>query len=277
MSEAPAVRDVRVAAVQMNCGNDLEQNFRRLDALLADAGSRGAQLALLPENSVFMGLHDEDKLALAEVQGGGPIQDFLADAAGRHGLWVVAGSIPLRSGHAGKCFGASIVWDAAGRERACYRKIHLFDVDLPGRDERYRESATMDSGDEIVVIDSPAGRLGLSICYDLRFPEMYRRLAQAGATVLTVPAAFTAATGRAHWRSLLRARAIENLAYVVAAGQHGSHPNGRVTHGHSMIVDPWGEVLAELPEGDGVVDALVDIDRPRRLREEFPVLAHRRF
>ena len=277
MSEGQPVRAVRVAALQMNCGNDLQQNLRRLDALLADAGSRSVKLALLPENSVFMGLHDEDKLALAEEQGGGPIQEFLADAARRHELWLVAGSIPLRSDRAGKCFGASLVWDAAGRERACYRKIHLFDVDLPDRDERYRESETMDSGADIVVVDSPVGPLGLSICYDLRFPEMYRRLSEAGATVLTVPAAFTATTGRAHWRSLLRARAIENLAYVVAAGQHGAHPNGRVTHGHSMIIDPWGEVLAELAEGDGVVDALVDVDRPGRLREEFPVLSHRRF
>ena len=272
----PGEQEVRVAALQMNCGDDLDANLKRIEELASQAAARGVQLALLPENSVFMGRRDDEKLAIAEMPGAGPVQSFLADCARRHGMWLIAGSIPLYADRADKCFGASIAWDAEGKRRACYRKIHLFDVDLPDRDERYRESATMAGGDSLVTVDSPAGRLGLSICYDLRFPEMYRRLADAGATVFSVPAAFTAATGEAHWRTLLRARAIENLAYVIAAGQHGTHPNGRITYGHSMIVDPWGEVLAEQPQGDGVVDAVIDIERPTRLRRDFPVLEHRR-
>lgn len=267
---------VRVAALQMNCGADLDANFRRADELLAEAGRRQVRLALLPENSLFMGVSDADKIALAEAPGSGPIQEFLADAAQRYALWLIAGSVPLRSPQPGKCFGVSLVFNDQGVLQASYRKMHLFDVDLPARDERYRESETMDAGSEAVTVATPAGRLGLSICYDLRFPELYRKLVDEGATVFSVPAAFTAATGQAHWRSLLRARAIENLAYVIAAGQYGMHPNGRRTHGHSMIVDPWGEVLALQAEGDGVVDALIDPHRPGALRREFPVLDSRR-
>jgi nitrilase len=191
-------------------------------------------------------------------------------------MWIVAGSLPLKTPETELCYGASYVFDADGSAVACYRKIHLFDVDLPDRDESYRESASMDPGDQPVTIDSPAGCLGLSICYDLRFPELYRRLAYEGAEWFSVPAAFTFATGTAHWHTLLRARAIENLAYVVAAGQHGTHPNGRMTFGHSLIVDPWGRVVAEQESGDGVVVAEMELSLTRKLREEFPVLRHRR-
>lgn len=267
---------VRVAAIQMNCGDDLERNFGRIDELLAEASARGVKFALLPENSVFIGERDDDKIAHAEAPGKGPIHEFLAGAAERHGVWVVAGSVPLRSPVAGKCFGASVAFDDQGQVRANYRKIHLFDVDVPDRDEQYRESATMDCGSEPVALDTPAGRLGLTICYDLRFPELYRRLIDDGATVFSVPAAFTEATGKAHWQTLLRARAIENLAYVIAAAQHGSHPNGRTTYGHSMIVDPWGRVVAEQADGDGVIDAVIDVGLPAALRRGFPVISHRR-
>ena len=267
---------VRVAAIQMNCGSDLDKNLTVIDELLADACTRGVSLVLLPENSVFMGAADADKLDHAESPGNGPIQAFLADAARRYELFVVAGSIPIRSKLTGKCFGASIAFDQRGRAVARYLKIHLFDVDIPASVERYRESDTMDRGDEIVVVDSPAGQLGLTICYDLRFPELFRELTKRGATIFTVPAAFTKVTGEAHWCSLLRARAIENQAYVIAAGQHGVHPNGRTTYGHSMIVDPWGRVLAELNDGNGVVDAVVDPVAQALLRNEFPVLSHRR-
>lgn len=269
-------KDVRVAAIQMNCGADLEKNFAAIDALLAEAARRRVQLALLPENAVFMGAADEDKLVLAERPGEGPVQAFLADAAARHRLWLVAGSIPLQGTGPGKCFGASLVFDEHGTLRATYRKIHLFDVAVPDRDERYRESATMEAGSAPVSVATPAGQLGLTICYDLRFPELYRKLLSEGATVFSVPAAFTAATGAAHWRTLLRARAIENLSYVIAAAQHGVHPSGRKTYGHSMIVDPWGEVLAEQADGDGVVDAVINTGRCALLRQQFPVLASRR-
>lgn len=270
------VGPVRAAAIQMNSGADVQQNLQTIDGLLEDAASRGVAIAFLPENLAIMGVRDEDKLQHAESPGSGPIQEFLADAAKRHKLWVVAGSLPLRSPQEGKCYGASIVYDSNGEASHIYRKIHLFDVDLPGRDERYRESDTMDFGSDHVVVSSPLGQLGLSICYDLRFPEHYRHLVGDGATVFSIPAAFTAATGKAHWHSLLRARAIENLAYVIAAGQHGSHPSGRTTFGHSVIIDPWGQVIAELESGDGVVDAEIDTALPGKLRAEFPVLEHRR-
>ena len=268
--------EYRVAAIQLSCSADLAQNMRTIDALLGAAADRGVSLALLPENSVFIGVNDEDKIALAEDEGEGPIQSFLAGQARKHGLWLIAGSIPLKSPSDDRCFGASVAWDDQGQQVAAYRKIHLFDVDVPERNESYRESATMAAGEKPVTIDTPAGRLGLTICYDLRFPELYRLLVDDGATAFTVPAAFTAVTGRAHWRSLLRARAIENLAYVIAAGQYGQHANGRQTHGHSMIIDPWGRVIAEQQEGDAVVDAVIDVDLPSQLRREFPALDSRR-
>ena len=267
---------VRAAAIQMNSGADVQQNLQTIDGLLGDAASRGVAIAFLPENLAIMGARDEDKLQHAETPGSGPIQEMLADAARRYKLWVVAGSLPINSPQEGKCYGASIVYDSDGEASRIYHKIHLFDVDLPGRDERYRESDTMDFGNDHVVVPSPLGQLGLSICYDLRFPEHYRHLVDDGATVFSIPAAFTAATGKAHWHSLLRARAIENLAYVIAAGQYGSHASGRATFGHSVIIDPWGQVIAELATGDGVVDAEIDTALPGKLRAEFPVLEHRR-
>jgi predicted amidohydrolase len=260
----------------MNSVADVQRNLKTVDDLLTDAASSGVAIAFLPENLAFMGARDEDKLAHVEDPGSGPIQEFLADAARRHNLSVVAGSLPLRSPKDGKCYGASVVYDSEGKASTIYRKIHLFDVDLPERDERYRESATMDVGRDLVVVPSLVGQLGLSICYDLRFPELYRRLVDLGSTIFSIPAAFTATTGKAHWHSLVRARAIENLAYVVAAGQHGTHPGGRTTFGHSMIVDPWGEVIAELAAGDGIAAADIDTTMPDRLRAEFPVLEHRR-
>lgn len=268
--------NVRIAAIQLSSGDDVDRNLACIDGLLTKAASRGVKLALLPENLAYMGVHDEDKLVHAEPEGSGPIQDFLADAAKRHDLWLVAGSIPLQSPQAGRCFGASLVIDPAGRTTACYRKIHLFDVDLPESNERYRESDTMSHGDTLVTAETPAGRLGLTICYDLRFPEMFRQLVDRNATIFSVPAAFTQATGQAHWMSLLRARAIENMSYVIAAGQYGRHPSGRQTFGHSTIVDPWGQVLATAPSGDAVVDASIDPALPLKLRARFPVLEHRR-
>lgn len=267
---------LRAAAIQMNSGANVQENLQTVDGLLGDAVSRGVSIAFLPENFAIMGERDEDKLEHAEEPGSGPIQQFLADAARRHKLWIVAGSLPLASPQADKCYGASIVYDNQGRASTVYRKIHLFDVDLPERDERYRESATMDFGDDPVVVPSPLGQLGLSICYDLRYPELFRCLVDDGATVFSIPAAFTAATGKAHWHALLRARAIENLAYVIAAGQHGTHASGRRTFGHSAIISPWGQVIAELEAGDGVVVAEIDTELPGRLRAEFPVLEHRR-
>jgi nitrilase len=277
MTGAPAADNkIRVAAMQMCSGNDKAQNLAVVDRLLGEAAADNCRLAVLPENFAFVGVADRDKLAHAEIEGDGPVQDFLADAARRHGMWIVAGSLPLASGQQDRCFGASLVYDEGGALRGCYRKIHLFDVDLPQREEHYRESASMAHGGKIVTVDTLIGRLGLSICYDVRFPELYRQLAGEGATAFAVPSAFTRVTGEAHWQVLLRARAIENLAYVIAAGQHGRHPNGRETYGHTMIIDPWGLVLAEQAAGEAVVVAELDTTLPARLRQEFPVLQHRR-
>ena len=269
-------RRQRAAAIQMSSVDHVDENLRIAEGLLQRAQAEGCSLAVLPENFACIGKRDTDKLAIAESEGSGPIQDFLSQTARRLSLWIVAGSLPLKTPETELCYGASFVFDAEGGAVSCYRKIHLFDVDLPERDESYRESASMDAGDSPRSIRTPAGHLGLSICYDLRFPELYRRLTDEGANIFSVPAAFTFTTGTAHWHTLLRARAIENLAYVIAAGQHGTHPNGRTTYGHSMIVDPWGRVLAEQDAGDGVVVAEIDLALARRLREEFPVLQHRR-
>lgn len=266
----------RVAAIQMSSGDSMDANLRTAERLLLEARSRDSLLAVLPENFAFVGKRDTDKLSFAEADGEGPIQEFLARTAARLSMWIVGGSLPLRSPETKLCYGASFVFNPDGRAVACYRKMHLFDVDLPDGRESYRESASMDPGDRPKTVDTEAGRLGLSICYDLRFPELYRRLVREGAELFSVPSAFTFATGTAHWHTLLRARAIENLAYVIAAGQHGTHPNGRTTFGHSMIVDPWGQVLAEQESGNGVVVADIDHALTRRLREEFPVLQHRR-
>jgi predicted amidohydrolase len=267
----------RVAALQMNSSADVSQNLELAGRLLTEAAGKGCVLAVLPENFAFMGARGRDKLQHAEKLGTGPIQEFLSCTASENQLWIVSGSIPLKSSEPERCYGATLVMDADGNTKGCYRKIHLFDVDMPDLDESYRESASLKPGDKLVVQDTPAGCLGLSICYDLRFPEVYRRLTEMGAVVLSVPAAFTSVTGKAHWHTLLRARAIENLAYVIAPGQFGQHSDGRTTFGHSLIADPWGRILAEAAEGDCVISADLDLDLPHKLRREFPALSHRVF
>jgi len=269
---------MRVAAIQMNSSDDVAANLARAAELLAGAAADGCKLAVLPENFALMPLRGRDKAKIAEEPGDGPIQVFLADTARRLGLWIVGGSMPLVSPGiaAERVYGACPVFDDTGELQGIYRKIHLFDVDLVDKQESYRESRSMYPGDDPVQVDTPAGRIGLTICYDVRFPELYRQLVSAGATIFTVPAAFTATTGEAHWHTLLRARAIENLAFVIAAGQHGSHADGRSTFGHSMIVDPWGRVLDEVADGDGFAAADIDPEMATKLRREFPALANRR-
>lgn len=271
----------KAAVLQMTSGPEVPANLASAANLLEQAASAGAVLAVLPENFALMGRHEADKLAVAETHGRGPIQDRLAECASRLGLWIVAGTVPLRvdedpAANGQRVAAASLVYDAQGKQVARYDKIHLFDVDLPGRVERYRESATMAPGDTPVAVDTPIGRLGLSVCYDVRFPELFRALQSQGAQVYTVPAAFTAPTGQAHWEILLRARAVENLAYVLAAAQSGMHANGRETHGDSLIVDPWGRVLGRRSAGPGVVVAEIDLTAQQELRERFPALTHRK-
>ena len=267
---------MRVAAIQMNSGSDVAANLQLADQLLADAAADGCRLAVLPENFALMAVKAREKTSHAEQPGAGPIQEFLADAARRHNMWIIAGSMPMVSPEAKRVYGACPVYDAEGNAQACYRKIHLFDVKLPDREESYQESWSMYPGDDPVAVDTPIGRVGLTICYDVRFPELFRHLVDDGATVFTVPAAFTAVTGEAHWHTLMRARAIENLAYVIAPGQYGAHPDGRSTFGHSLICDPWGRILAEQAEGNCFVAADIDPDLPAKLRGEFPALSNRR-
>jgi len=266
---------MKVAAVQMTSGADVPSNLEQARSSLEEAARLGARLAVLPENFAFMGLADADKRAVAEAEGSGPIQDFLSQSASRLGLWIVGGTIPLRAGPDGRVAAACLVYRADGGRAARYDKIHLFDVDIPARKESYRESAHVARGSQPEVVDTPAGRVGLSVCYDIRFPELFRTLSAAGAQILTIPSAFTAPTGRAHWETLLRARAIENLCYVVAPAQSGFHANGRETYGDSMIVDYWGRILRRLPRGTGCVVAELDLAAQAEVRETFPALRHR--
>ena len=269
---APAIS---VAALQMCSGEAREANLATAGRLLALAAARGAAVAVLPENFSMMARRDVDRRALAEADGAGPMQDFLAQQARALKLWIVAGSVPIANAPGERSAQACLVYDERGERVARYDKIHLFDVDIPERNESYRESAHMAPGNRVVTLATPAGRLGLSICYDLRFPELYRQLQSAGAQWLVVPAAFTAATGEAHWEPLLRARAIENLCYLVASGQWGEHPNGRRTWGHSMIIDYWGRIQAQLESGEGVITAAIDLAAQAEARRNFPALGHR--
>jgi predicted amidohydrolase len=266
---------MKVAALQMTSGMRVEANLATAARLLQIAARDGATLAVLPENFAFMGRDERDKRAVAEVPGVGPIQDFLATQSRSLALTIIGGTMPLKVGGEARSAAASLVFGPDGTLVARYDKIHLFDVDLPGRQEGYRESAGTLAGREVVLAATPAGSVGLSVCYDLRFPELYRRMSTQGAELLAVPAAFTVPTGEAHWDVLLRARAIENLCHLVAAAQWGSHENGRSTYGHSMIIDCWGQVLDQLPAGEGCVVAELDMQRQAAVRGSFPALNHR--
>ncbi len=274
---------MKAAAIQMVSTPRVDSNLAAADRLLAEAARAGARLAVLPEYFCLLGLRDTDKLAAAEAgpaEGGGPVQDFLADAARRHGLWLVGGTLPVRTERADQVLNRCAVYGPDGRPAGHYDKLHLFAFDN-GR-ERYDEGRTLRAGSQPVALELPAWpdarclRLGLSVCYDLRFPELYRALMHPPCDALCVPAAFTYTTGRAHWELLLRARAVENQCYVLAAAQGGTHENGRRTWGHSMIVDPWGEVLAVHEEGEGLALAELDAGRIQEVRTQLPALKHRR-
>jgi nitrilase len=269
---------LRVAALQMNSGPEVGANLRTVERLLAQAVDNDVQLVVLPENFSLMPRHDSDRLDAAEKPGQGPVQAFVSEQAARNNLWIVAGTIPMVAQDIHRVRAASLVYDNHGRQAARYDKIHLFDVAVSDQ-EAYRESDYIEPGPvqgNQISVKSPIGRLGLTVCYDVRFPELYRALSKDGALVFTVPSAFTATTGNAHWEVLLRARAVENLAYVVAAAQFGTHANGRRTYGHSMVIDPWGEVIDEVAEQEGMAVADVDIAHLKQLRDGFPSLNHRR-
>jgi predicted amidohydrolase len=267
----PQPGSIRVAAVQMASGPKVDANLKEAARLIEMATEQGAKLVALPEYFPIMGMDERDKVKVREEPGKGPIQEFLSSMARRLGVWIVGGSLPVVASVPDKVRNACLVYDDTGKLVARYDKIHLFGFDM-GK-ESYSEPRTIEPGKEVVVFDSPFGRIGLSICYDLRFPELYRAMKQVD--LILVPSAFTETTGKAHWETLIRARAIENLAYVLAPAQGGYHVNGRETHGDSMLVDPWGVILDRLPRGSGIVLGSINHQHTGRLRHSLPALTHR--
>ena len=265
----------RCAAIQMASSPNISSNLIEVERLISDAVNAGAKLVALPENFALMGHHELDKIKQQEQDGAGQIQDFLATTAKKYAVWIVAGTIPIADpANANKVMAACLIYNDLGERVARYDKIHLFDVHVPGSDEIYRESDTISKGNTPLVIDSPFGKLGIAVCYDLRFPELFRIMQKQGMEVLIIPSAFTQKTGAAHWELLLRARAVENLCYVIAPNQGGFHVNGRQTYGHSMIIDPWGSILECQKTNAGFVAADIDLVRLHKTRETFPVLQH---
>jgi nitrilase len=262
---------IKIAAIQMASGPSVAANLSEAERLIEVAANQGAKLVVLPEYFAIMGMKETDKVAVREQEGKGPIQDFLSKIAKDHGIWLIGGSVPMVSNFPNKVRNSCLVYDDKGKQVARYDKIHLFGLDLGN--EHYHEENTIESGNSIQVVDTPFGKIGLSICYDLRFPELYRAMGEVN--VIVIPAAFTETTGKAHWETLVRARAIENLSYVIAAAQGGYHLSGRETHGNSMIVDPWGVILDRLPRGSGVVIATMNPQYQASLRKSLPALKHR--
>lgn len=260
----------------MASGPNVNANLLEAERLIREAAAGGAGLVVLPESFAWMGSPPEGQVAIREADGQGPIQSFLARVAEQNRVWLVGGTVPLVAESLDRVRAACLVYDDRGRRVARYDKIHLFDVSLPGGEERYQESSVIEPGAEVVVIDSPFGRLGISVCYDLRFPELYRSMLDRGMELAVIPSAFTAVTGKAHWEILVRARAIENLAFVIAAAQGGLHLNGRETYGHTMAVDPWGTVLAQVPRGAGSICCALDLELQQSVRRSFPTIDHRR-
>jgi len=266
----------KCAAIQMASSPNVSSNLIETERLIAEAVQAGSKLVALPENFALMGQTEFDKINNKEQDGSGPIQDFLASSAKKYAVWIIAGTMPIAdSDNKDKVLAACLVYNDLGERVARYDKIHLFDVHVPGTEEIYRESDTITKGTVPLVIDSPFGKLGIAVCYDLRFPELFRTLQEQGMEVLILPSAFTEKTGAAHWELLLRARAVENLCYVIAPNQGGFHVNGRQTYGHSMIIDPWGTVLDCKKTNAGSVSADIDLTRLHKTRESFPVLQHR--
>jgi predicted amidohydrolase len=262
---------LRVAAVQTVAGGDVEANLAQAEPLIGQAAAEGARLVVLPEYFGIFGARATDKLAVRETEGSGAQQAFLARLARVHGIWLVGGTVPLACADPARVRSACLMYGPDGQRVARYDKIHLFA--FTRGDERYDEGQTIEPGTDVVTVDLPCGRVGLSVCYDLRFPELYRGMGTLA--LILVPAAFTATTGAAHWHLLLRARAVENQCYVLAAAQGGEHPGGRRTYGHSVLIDPWGAIVAERDQGPGIVVGDVDPARLEAVRAELPALAHR--
>jgi len=262
---------IKVAGIQMASSPHVASNLIEAERHIVSAAEQGAQIIALPEYFCIMGNKDADKVKVREEEKNGPIQKFLSKMAKKHKVWIIGGTVPLVSSSAKKVRNSCLVYDDKGIQVARYDKIHLFGLDLGA--EKYHEEDTIESGDQIIVVETPFGRIGLSVCYDLRFPELYR--AMGNVDMIVVPSAFTDTTGKAHWETLVRARAIENMCYVIAPAQGGYHLSGRETHGNSMIVDPWGVILDRLPRGSGVVIANINTRYQNSLRKSLPALEHR--
>ncbi len=265
----------KIAAVQMASGPQVHANLMEAARLIKEASEQGADLVVLPETFAIMGTSDKDSLAVAEDEGSGSIQTFMSQCAKSNKVWVVAGTIPVTSSNPKKAYAASIMYNDKGKQVARYDKIHLFDVEISESKETYTESDTIAVGNQLTVVETPFGKIGMAICYDLRFPGHFRKMMAQGAEIFVLPSAFTDTTGKAHWEVLVRARAIENLCYVVAPAQGGYHVSGRTTYGHSMVVDYWGNIRAELGKGAGVIMIDTDHNAQQATRKAFPVLEHR--
>lgn len=263
---------MNIAALQMVSTPDVLENIETARGLIQQAVGQGATMVLLPEYWAIMGMKEHDKVVCAELPGTGVIQKFMSEMARHHQIWLIGGTIPMQSTASEKIFNTVLVYGPDGQLMTRYDKIHLFG--FTKGTESYNESQTIEPGHEVVTFDAPIGRVGLSVCYDVRFPELYRSMGPC--ILMVVPAAFTYTTGQVHWELLLRARAVENQCYVLAAAQGGQHQNGRRTWGHSMLVDPWGKIMSVLPEGEGVIAGTIDVEYVRSVRESLPALAHRR-
>jgi len=269
------MKTYKAAAVQMASGSNVTANLTEVGRLIDIAVQQGASLIVLPENFALMPVDEAERINAAEEFGSGTIQEFVSAKAAQHKVWIVAGTLGIKSSSSDRIYSTSILYGESGEVRGRYDKMHLFDVSLENGEE-YAESRIFEAGNTVTVVDTPFGKLGIAVCYDLRFPELFRAMLDEGANIFALPSAFTSRTGRAHWEVLVRARAVENLAYVIAAGQGGYHVNGRETHGDSMIVNPWGEILDRLPRGSGVVVAGIDINMQQRVRASLPSIDHRR-
>jgi len=266
----------KISAIQMSSGPNIQANLDEAAKLIEQATSQGAELLVLPENFSQMANTDKERVSSAEEAGEGLVQSFLSTQASKNNCWIVGGTIPIKSEEAGKAYSSCLVFNDKGEQVARYDKIHMFDVRIEENNETYNESETTTAGEKVVVIDTPFGRLGLSVCYDLRFPELFRTMIDQGMEICALPSAFTAFTGQSHWEPLIRARAIENQCYMVAAAQGGYHVNNRQTFGHSMIVNPWGNILGSVGTGPGVVITEMERQVLESTRNNFQVLNHRR-
>ena len=269
------MKNFKVGCVQIASGPNIEANLSEVSRHIADAKENGANIVILPENFAMMAEKDIFYLDIQEDLGSGRIQDFISNEAKKHEIWIVAGTIPIKTNIKNKVLSTCIVYDDAGKIVSHYSKMHLFDVNIPDTNDEYRESDTFLNGEDVVTLDTPFCKIGLSICYDLRFPELFRKLSEKNAQLICLPAAFTYQTGKAHWEFLIKSRAIENLAYLAASAQGGYHVSGRETYGNSMIINPWGEALNIMKKKSGVIVSEIDINAQEKLRSSFPCLEHR--